>query len=55
MKFLSIFIFCFLGAALAIGIVGICKINPVKTQEKSETEVIKNGLAKKESDESRCN
>ena len=40
MNFLTIFIFCFLGAALGVGIYEITKINPVKSDKNDlETEV----------------
>jgi len=40
MNFLTIFIFCFLGAALGVGIYEITKINPVKRDKNDlETEV----------------
>ena len=52
MNFLTIFIFAFLGVAFVIGIIGICKINPIKKQEKSETEVMENEIATLASKES---
>ena len=53
MNFLTIFIFAFLGVAFVIGIIGICKINPIKKQEKTETEVMENEIAKEKADENR--
>jgi len=53
MNFLTIFIFAFLGIAFVIGIIGICKINPIKKQEKTETEVMENEIAKEKADENR--
>ena len=51
MNFLTIFIFAFLGIAFVIGIISIYKINPLKKQEKSETEVMENEIAKEKADE----
>ena len=53
MNFLTIFIFAFLGVAFVIGIIDICKINPIKKQEKTETEVMENEIAKERADENR--
>ena len=53
MNFLTIFIFAFLGVAFVIGIIGICKINPIQKQEKTETEVMENEIAKEKADENR--
>ena len=53
MNFLTIFIFAFLGVAFVIGIIGIYKINPIKKQEKTETEVMENEIAKEKADENR--
>ncbi len=55
MNFLTIFVFAFLGVALVISIIGICKINRLNEQETEETEVMKNELFKKESEENRNN
>ena len=52
-NFLTIFIFAFLGVAFVIGIIDICKINPIKKQEKTETEVMENEIAKERADENR--
>ena len=55
MNFLTIFVFAFLGVALIIGIISICKINRLNEQEIEETEVMKNELFEKEAEENRNN